>query len=193
MFEPSNEMGVVVLFAQEVASDNNVSISSVRTAYPDATVLFGAIEYRVEFEYLASNFLLHKHDPRGCDLIVCWIDDLGSESKLPIIELSKCNDGLPHPLASDEALKEIWYWETRAKRAEKSLKALRSRLDNYEPHGGACDDNAGDKQQRISIRREQVLQHVLDGKNTSEVAALLDVSTDTIRRDIKQLAGEPES
>jgi hypothetical protein len=30
---------------------------------------------RIEFELRASNFAAHKHDERGCDLIVCWEDD----------------------------------------------------------------------------------------------------------------------
>lgn len=73
--EPKNEMGVVVLFA-EVCESYGVSIVNIQSAYPDALINMNGEYYRVEFEYYASNFLLHKHDPRNCDLVVCWIDDL---------------------------------------------------------------------------------------------------------------------
>lgn len=71
--EPKNEMGVVVLFA-EVCESYGVSIVNIQSAYPDALINMNGEYYRVEFEYYASNFLLHKHDPRN--LVVCWIDDL---------------------------------------------------------------------------------------------------------------------
>jgi hypothetical protein len=27
---------------------------------------------RIEFEYESRSFKLHRHDPKACDLIVCW-------------------------------------------------------------------------------------------------------------------------
>lgn len=47
-----------------------------RESFPDATMrlpLHGVCE--VEFEYRAANFIAHRHDPAGCRVIVCWIDD----------------------------------------------------------------------------------------------------------------------
>ncbi|MDW8034535.1 MAG: hypothetical protein RMI79_06370, partial [Nitrososphaerota archaeon] len=37
---------------------------------------------RIEIEYRSSTFIQHGHDPNECDYIVCWIDDLESESPL---------------------------------------------------------------------------------------------------------------
>jgi hypothetical protein len=33
-------------------------------------------EGAVEFEFESRNFLKHKHDPNGCDVIVCWFPQL---------------------------------------------------------------------------------------------------------------------
>jgi hypothetical protein len=40
----------------------------------------------IEFEYKSSNFKQHKHDPKGCDIIVCWENDW-KDCPLEIIEL----------------------------------------------------------------------------------------------------------
>jgi hypothetical protein len=42
----------------------------------------------LNFELESRNFLLHKHDPKGCDLIVCWVHNW-PECPLEVIELSK--------------------------------------------------------------------------------------------------------
>jgi hypothetical protein len=41
---------------------------------------------RIEFEFKASAFREHGHDPSRCDFIVCWIDDW-QDCAIPIIEL----------------------------------------------------------------------------------------------------------
>jgi len=28
---------------------------------------------KVEFELFSRNFMEHQHDPKGCDIIVCWV------------------------------------------------------------------------------------------------------------------------
>ncbi len=53
------------------------SVTHLQSAFPDCEAL-RQVEYgkwqriRIEFEYESRNFLLHMHDPKGCDLIVCW-------------------------------------------------------------------------------------------------------------------------
>lgn len=73
----------------------------VREEFPDA--LFEDIEtseqIRVEFESLSGNFLDHNHPPLGCDVIICWQDNMSVADKarhlfaknpnLKIIELRK--------------------------------------------------------------------------------------------------------
>lgn len=93
VFSPINEQGVVYLFGL-VAEDLNIRVESVQQGYPDCT----GIRYlgkgrweriRIEFEYKSSGF---DHDPKGCDMVVCWEDDLSPEQKrelagIEIIEL----------------------------------------------------------------------------------------------------------
>jgi hypothetical protein len=110
MFEPQNEQGVIVFFAQQIDFE-------ISAAYPDAIIKHGDTLYKVEFEYQSSNFLLHKHDPEACDLLICWIHDW-EECPLSVFELS--NPVWKHteikPI-SIEAL--VNYWKQRALKAEK--------------------------------------------------------------------------
>jgi hypothetical protein len=78
---PTNEMGVVFLFGA-LAPSLGYLVESLGIAFPDCQAkrrLRGAHEpwerVRIEFEFRSRNFLTHKHDPRKCDLIVCWEDD----------------------------------------------------------------------------------------------------------------------
>jgi len=41
---------------------------------------------RCEIEYESKNFIAHQHDPRDCDLIVCWIHN--ANLPLSVLELS---------------------------------------------------------------------------------------------------------
>lgn len=85
MYKPINEQGVVYLFGL-VSKDLNIVVESVQQGYPDCTGLRyvgkGRWErIRIEFEYNSSSFIVHGHDPKECDVIVCWEDDLGAEQK----------------------------------------------------------------------------------------------------------------
>ena len=40
---------------------------------------------RIEWELNSSNFLAHDHDPRNCDAVMFWHDDLESEEKRAIL------------------------------------------------------------------------------------------------------------
>lgn len=73
----------------------------VREEFPDALVedIESGAQIRIEFESLSSNFLGHNHSPSGCDVIICWQDNLSTTEKarylfatnpgLKIIELRK--------------------------------------------------------------------------------------------------------
>jgi len=86
MLTPENEMGVIALFAAGCV-ENGWELLRIGSAFPDAFVrdTIDGKEYRVEFEYKASNFIQHGHDPMNCDLIVCWEDDIKIE--FPILEV----------------------------------------------------------------------------------------------------------
>ncbi len=73
---PVNELGVMVLFGM-VAAGLGLQVESVQGKFPDCIarrqVAPGKWQYlRIEFEYESKNFKLHGHDPKGCDIIVCW-------------------------------------------------------------------------------------------------------------------------
>lgn len=91
IYNPTNEQGVIVIFSL-IAKKLGFLIKKIRTKYPDCVAMRwngkNWEELRIEFEYLASNFILHKHDPSKCDLIICWENDLNNPP-LPIFPLSK--------------------------------------------------------------------------------------------------------
>ncbi|HEY2115476.1 MAG TPA: hypothetical protein VGJ51_10315 [Candidatus Angelobacter sp.] len=73
---PVNELGVMVLFGM-VAARLGLQVESVQGKFPDCVakrqVAPGKWQHlRIEFEYESKNFYLHGHDPKGCDMIVCW-------------------------------------------------------------------------------------------------------------------------
>jgi hypothetical protein len=50
----------------------------IGTTFPDciAKQIKDRKEVRIEFEYHSSDFVGHKHPTDGCDIIVCWEDDI---------------------------------------------------------------------------------------------------------------------
>lgn len=76
MYAPTNEQGVVYLFAL-ISNDLGFKVENVRTEFPDCTALrkVGPDKYqrvRIEFEMYSKNFSAHEHDPSNCDIVVCW-------------------------------------------------------------------------------------------------------------------------
>jgi hypothetical protein len=92
--EPVNEMGVSMLFAM-LADRLGFIIESVQAAFPDCRAKMEIAPGRwqwvsIEFEYESRSFKRHGHDPRGCDLIVCWRHNWkGCPAELQVLELSK--------------------------------------------------------------------------------------------------------
>ena len=63
----------------------------VQTEFPDVEALRCGDHgrwrrVRIELEFESKNFLLHGHDPRECDLIVCWSHNWPS-CPLEVLEL----------------------------------------------------------------------------------------------------------
>jgi predicted transport protein len=72
-----------------VAEDLNIRVESVQQGYPDCTGIrcLGKGRWeriRIEFEYRSSSF---DHDPTGCDIIVCWEDDLSHNRKKELVSI----------------------------------------------------------------------------------------------------------
>ena len=92
-FAPVNELGVVLLFAQ-VAKRHRIRIDHIQAAFPDCiayrTVGGREKRLRIEFEYRSKHFVAHGHDPKQCDMIVCWEHDwVKCPPRIEVIELRR--------------------------------------------------------------------------------------------------------
>lgn len=126
MFTPQNEQGVVVIFAQ-LAASAGWQIVEIGVPFPDALLSKDGELWKTEFEFLASNFIDHKHDHRGCELIICWENDYQS-CPIPILALSDSNWVTQAISKPDTNALAAEYWKTRALIAEKELSAVRGDL-----------------------------------------------------------------
>ena len=89
VYAPMNENGVVFLFGK-VVEDLNMYIEEIKPGFPDCIARRftgkGWERVRVEFEFKSSNFKQHGHNPKECDIIVCWEHDW-KDCPLEVIEL----------------------------------------------------------------------------------------------------------
>jgi len=79
VYEPINEQGVILLFAA-LCHDLGFMIEGIRSNFPDALLRRRNSKgtwtsCRAEFEFKSSLFRLHKHNPKQCDLVICWEHD----------------------------------------------------------------------------------------------------------------------
>jgi len=90
---PETEQEVIILFSK-LSQHLKMKIESVSTRFPDAYVRVKEgrrwVTKAVEFELFSSDFQAHGHDPKKCDIIICWKDDWKSKPRnLRVIELRK--------------------------------------------------------------------------------------------------------
>jgi len=109
VYSPVSEQGVVFLFGK-IIEDLNMYIEEIRTAYPDCIgrrfVGRGWERVYIEFEYKSSDFLRHEHDPKECDIVVCWEHDW-KDCPLEVIELKEVIKELPSkPLQEPNVITE---------------------------------------------------------------------------------------
>lgn len=132
---PKNEAETVVVFAQACEA-MGVEIVSLQGAFPDAIVRIKATgeEYRAEFEYQSSSFRTHRHDPRKCDLIICWQHDL-QDCYLPVWEL--CDWKSADIVLAQDAAKEVMYWKMMYEMAASELCAYKKSFGRTSTDGGA--------------------------------------------------------
>lgn len=89
-YAPDNEQGVVFLFAELARRRWGMRVESIQTGYPDCVAYRRGRRQRIEFEFKSSNFKAHGHDPKRCDMVVCWIDDWNrAPPGLDIVELRR--------------------------------------------------------------------------------------------------------
>jgi hypothetical protein len=89
VYAPMNEDGVVFLFGR-VADDLHMYIEEIKPGFPDCIARRftgrGWERVTVEFEFASSNFKAHGHDPKECEIIVCWEHDW-KDCPIEVIEL----------------------------------------------------------------------------------------------------------
>lgn len=76
LFAPTNEAGVLYLFGM-LARQIGMVLLHTQTEYPDCQVarMVEGGKWQLanaEIEFQSRNFLLHQHDARRCDVIICW-------------------------------------------------------------------------------------------------------------------------
>ena len=92
LFEPTNEMGVVLLFGMLFWRLGFI-IESAQIGYPDCRAKLEVEPGRwqdvgIEFEHQSRHFLAHRHDPSRCDILVCWIHNWKNcPPNLQVVEL----------------------------------------------------------------------------------------------------------
>ncbi len=89
---PINEAGVLALFAA-MAPELGFILTRVQSAFPDVEALRrmegGRLQLTLaELEFESRGFVEHRHNPKGCDLLVCWVHNW-KECPLEVIELSR--------------------------------------------------------------------------------------------------------
>jgi Homing endonuclease associated repeat len=94
VFAPTNEMGVVYLLGM-MASQLGIVVTRLQPGFPDGEVMREVENGRwqrriVEFEHESRNFLIHKHDPNACDMIICWVHNWPECPEwIEVVELSR--------------------------------------------------------------------------------------------------------
>jgi len=91
-YAPTNELGVVYLFALLAPRLGFKGIEKIQSGFPDCTARRrtgdGDKLVRIEFEYRSSSFRAHRHDAKQCDCVVCWVHDWPDvPRRVEIIEL----------------------------------------------------------------------------------------------------------
>lgn len=124
MITPRNEIETIILFVQLCANIPDIDIISFDATYPDAMILWKDNKYRAEFEFMSYNFHTHRHDPKHCDIIICWEDNYPN-SILPVIALSNPDWHKTEIIITKNSEKMATYWKRRALEAEEKLDLFR--------------------------------------------------------------------
>lgn len=142
VYSPINEQGVVFLFGR-LLEDLNLYIEEIRIKYPDCVARRytgkGWERVYIEFEYKASNFIQHGHDPKECNMIVCWENDLSDAQRkrlkgLEVVELCTFIEELENkPIEEPDKINKKSDYDIEhhfnVKKVEKNIRRLYQELD----------------------------------------------------------------
>ena len=144
MYEPTNEMGVIVLFTQ-LCVNSIWEILSIKSSFPDAKIRnkTDAKIYQVEFEFLSSNFISHKHSIFNCDIIICWRNNINKNIPINIWELSNYNPIIKEYLFSE---KEQFNLKTDLQSCLVNNEDKRLLDENYEDNWRIISSKLSDKE-----------------------------------------------
>jgi len=119
MLEPANEAETIAFY--QAAQDRwGWRIVHLQREFPDAVIENARGQVLVvEFEYESRNFYYHGHDPRGCDLVICWRHNW-PDAPLPVWALEDCIP-LPDPAWLAVASKQLDRMQQRLKAMERLL------------------------------------------------------------------------
>lgn len=149
-FTPTSEQEVVLLFGLLLPHlPERFVINEVRTAFPDCLATCvkedGENEpVRIEFELHASNFIAHQHDPSGCDLIVCWEDDM-LNFQVPRLALAPIARALENIFVNDSPKyeKKQWTRDSFLDAAPSELRTLHTELLDWASRRGRIQFGQG--------------------------------------------------
>lgn len=80
--EPKYEQEVVFLFSKYHMKLGFPMIVRIAPAFPDAEVIDENRKHKkIEFEVTSNDFINHGHNPKECDYIICWEDNLTDDQK----------------------------------------------------------------------------------------------------------------
>lgn len=131
VYSPINENGVIFLFGQ-VMQDLNMYVEEIKPGFPDCVgrrfVGKGWERIRIEFEYQSHNFVAHEHDPKDCDMIICWEHDWPG-CPIEVIELRDIIRSLPNELIPKPNPKVEYAIEEYVGRFPKHVQELFRHLD----------------------------------------------------------------
>ena len=145
--EPRTEQEVVCLFGALLPHlEVPLIIDQVRTPFPDCLTrnAESGQPIRIEFELYGHHFIQHRHDPNGCDMIVCWIDDWGQwPDNLCVVQLrevvrTRCPSIIEH--ITDREQRTLWSEDSFMQEcrtngvSEDRLETIRSILKFAESH-----------------------------------------------------------
>jgi len=91
-YAPVNEVGVIFLFGA-LSWQLGFIVHRINPDFPDCEAMRRVSRdkcqlVKIEFELESRNFRRHRHDPRKCDLLICWKHNW-PDCPLEVLELAR--------------------------------------------------------------------------------------------------------